>query len=134
MLGVLRVRSSGWWGLVLCLSLAVGAYIVFDVLDVDGSDLHNRILHNPIAPPTLSAEAERSVHEGVLPPDPRARMEAPRLVERLFAPLNASARAAPESLRSRLRGIYPRVHAVSLDSLSTSSPTDDLASIPARRI
>ena len=34
-------RRAGWWALIILAFLSVGAYLAFDVLDLDGSDLRS---------------------------------------------------------------------------------------------
>jgi hypothetical protein len=130
----LRSRSAQWWVLALCSFLAVGAYIVFDVLDVDGSELQNRILHSAIAAGTSGAEIKRSVHEGIRWRVAWHGMKAPGAIMRLSLPFQTLARAVPEVLQPRRHWIYPRAHTGSLNSLSASSPADDLPRMPVHRI
>ncbi len=60
-----RRRSRTWWGVCLFVLLATGAYLAFDVLDLDGSDLGGRP-----ASGTAAAEPARSEAEGRLRLDP----------------------------------------------------------------
>ena len=47
-----------------CALLLVGTYILFDILDVDGSDLLKRIFHDPFVAYAGAAEAKRVLQQG----------------------------------------------------------------------
>ena len=126
MLGLLRVRSSVWWGLVLCLSLLVGAHMVFDILDVDGSDLPNRIFHDPLLPQTSLAETERSFHLIRLPWRPLSWTSGALLLPESSTYFNPQFKSVPRAFRAGLHGAISRVH-VSRDSLVTPRPAEEPA-------
>lgn len=54
-----RCRSSTWWGIFLCTLLLVGAYVIFDLLDVDGSQMSRWPGHDMMVVVTPEASAER---------------------------------------------------------------------------
>ena len=62
-----RRGGWAWWGILLFALLATGAYLAFDVLDLDGSELRGRP-----AGGTAVAEPARSEAEGRLRSDPLA--------------------------------------------------------------
>jgi hypothetical protein len=62
-IGSKRQRSRAWWGVFLCAVLAMGAYIVFDMLDLDGSSLRDAWAGSVIAAEAVDGETER-----LLPP------------------------------------------------------------------
>ncbi len=66
-IGSRRRRSRAWWGVFLCAVLAMGAYIAFDMLDLDGSSLRDAWAGSAIAAEAVGGEAER-----LLPPDEAA--------------------------------------------------------------
>ena len=66
-------RSIGgwWWRLGFALFCALFCvYIVFDVLDVDGSDFQKRLGVEVVATATTQAEAERLCHLDLSPSEP----------------------------------------------------------------
>jgi len=58
-IGSKRQRSRAWWGVFLCAVLAMGAYIVFDMLDLDGSNLRDAWGGSAIAAEAVGGETER---------------------------------------------------------------------------
>jgi hypothetical protein len=54
-----RRGSASWWGITLCALLFASTYVVFDVLDVDGSQLGRRSARDG----TLTATAEEVAGE-----------------------------------------------------------------------
>jgi hypothetical protein len=59
-------RSRGWWAVFLCAFLAMGVYIAFDVLDLDGSNFRNPGPRTAISAEAAPSEAERFLHR--IPP------------------------------------------------------------------
>ena len=57
-------RSLAWWGVVVCALAAVGIFMVFEVWDLDGSDLYRRLFQPPIAAQSALADAERTMRHG----------------------------------------------------------------------
>ena len=120
-LGRWRRGSIGIWGVALGAFLLVGCYIVFDVLDLDGSDLQNRLL--AIAPQGAWAETERSLHQsraatGAFSPDVLISLLP---VSRLFGPLPPT---TPVPERSPVRRTRPGAHTGHRPLDAPSSPDD----------
>lgn len=126
MLGSLRVPSSGWWGLVLCASLAVGAHIVFDILDVDGSDLRNRTFNDPLVAQTSLVETKRPLHLASECRHGWGRMPVAVLLRQSSARFSPQYKSVPAAARVRLHRILPRAH-VRLNARLAPSTTDDQA-------
>ena len=126
MVRLLRVRSSAWWGLGLCLSLMIGAHVFFDMLDIDGSDLQNRIFHDSLLPQTALAEAERSAHLVSLPLHAIRGMATALLPPRSSTRFNPQPKSVPIAARARLHGIILRVH-VTRDCLPTPRTAEGTA-------
>ncbi len=61
---LLPSRSPAWWVVVLISLAAVGVFMVFEVLDLDGSDLYKRIFQSPIPSQPTMAEAEGIMRHG----------------------------------------------------------------------
>ena len=57
--GIQRRGSHGWWAIFLCACLAMGVYIAFEVLDLDGSNLRDLGPGRAIAAEPAAADAER---------------------------------------------------------------------------
>lgn len=125
---LLRERSLGWWGLVLCLLLAVGAYIVFDVLDLDGSDLRNRVLQSPLVSQTALAEAERVILQAAKAQFAVAGISFSALLPQSFTLFNTTCFQSPSvnALTQFRTTLPPRVYAAR-DSFPMPRPTDDPA-------
>jgi hypothetical protein len=51
-----RRGTASWWGITLCALVFAGTYVVFDILDVDGS----RMSRGPALDGTLTATLEAS--------------------------------------------------------------------------
>jgi len=58
-IGSKRHRSRAWWGVFLCAVLAMGAYIAFDMLDLDGSSLRDAWAGSAITAEAVGGESER---------------------------------------------------------------------------
>lgn len=124
MVGMLRQRSLGWWGLVLCSLLALGAYIIFDVLDVDGSDLQKRILRNPMASQAVEAETKRALHQNSAAPDVLGHVSVSVVLQPLSTSVSVSPHTIPGTFGARLARVHLRLYP-SRDTLPAPSPTDD---------
>jgi hypothetical protein len=121
-----RRRSIGVWGVALGAFLLVGCYLVFDVLDLDGSDLQHRLFNNAIAPQGAWAETERALHQSLAAPGahrPDAAFIRSLPVSRSRGTL-LHMTSAPIS--SQVRRIRPRAHA-GRGSLDRPASSDDLA-------
>lgn len=123
-IGSKRQRSRVWWGVFLCAVLAMGAYIVFDMLDLDGSGLREAWAGGLIAAEAAGGETER-----LLPPTeaaphapiPGSAVEAVRL-EPVSGVLH---RPAPlPSLGASRSHLLPRINLAKERSSTTSSASD----------
>lgn len=56
-----RRGSASWWGITLCALLIASTYVVFDILDVDGSQMRRAPVPDGTLTTTLDAEGERFV-------------------------------------------------------------------------
>lgn len=56
-----REWSPAWWCLVATLALVVTAHIVFDLIDIDGSDLPDQLFHGSLVAVTGRAESARQL-------------------------------------------------------------------------
>jgi hypothetical protein len=123
--GCWRRGSIGWWGVTLGVFLLVGCYLVFDVLDLDGSDLQHRLFSIAIASQGAWAEAKQGLHQSLAAPGTHS---PGGLVIRLV-PLARSLRTLPHptsvSGSPHVRRIRPRVYA-GHESLDPPSSPDDL--------
>ena len=59
-----KQRSPGWWTVFLCACLAMGVYIAFEVLDLDGSNLRDLGPGKAIAAEPAGVDAERLLPQG----------------------------------------------------------------------
>ncbi len=95
-----KPRSRSWWVVILCASLAMGAYIVFDILDLDGSTSRDlgpgtafaaepafveaeRLLHRASATPQTPRSIYLSANSGLVPESPSI---SPKATAITFAP------------------------------------------------
>ncbi len=125
-MGIHRRRSRGWWGVFLCAFLALGVYIAFDVLDLDGSQLRDPLQGNAIAAESTQAETDRLLRYAPLTPetpgpihlspDFRFASESPQV-----SPGTTAVAFAPW-----LAAVRPRAN-LRQETSSASSPTDDSA-------
>ena len=123
-IGSRRQRSRAWWGVFLCAVLAMGAYIVFDMLDLDGSGLRDAWAGSAIAAEAVDGETDR-----LLPPT-EAAPHAPPLgspvgaiwLDPLFDSLHRPA-PLPRLGASRSRAL-PRIN-LAKETSSTPSPSAD---------
>jgi len=125
-IGIHRQRSHGWWAVFLCACLAMGVYIAFEVLDLDGSNLRDLGPRTAIAAESASADAERFLHQAP------SIADAPGLVfpsiavgfasesRHLSGQVNSPALAAWQGHS------LPRTH-LGQEASSAGSPTDDPA-------
>jgi hypothetical protein len=64
-----RRRSWAWRGVILVALLTIGAYVAFDILDVDGSQMTGWPADDMIVAEALQAEADRFFRADTYPPD-----------------------------------------------------------------
>ncbi len=103
-----RRRSWAWWGVVVFTVVTAGAYVLFDILDVDESQLAGPPVSEIIAAEELQAETCRLVTADAFTPDaagPASCWEPRRFsAEAMRLPLAAAIR------RGRLGSKLPRQH------------------------
>jgi hypothetical protein len=63
---LLPFKSRAWWGILLCSLVAVAIFMVFEVLDLDSSDLYKRIFQPPIPSQPTVADAEGIMRHGAI--------------------------------------------------------------------
>lgn len=121
-----RKRSLGWWGVFLVGLLAMGVYIAFEVLDVDGSNLRDPLPTDAIAVGPAGAEMERLLSQ-IPATTGTIGVGSLSLALRSNAdPLQATRDPTPATLLSRLSQIRPRV-CVSREARCAHSATSDPA-------
>lgn len=64
-----RQRSWAWWGVIVAALLIFGAYLIFDVLDVDGSQMISRPADGILAAEAFQVEADRFFRADPFTPD-----------------------------------------------------------------
>lgn len=64
-----KPRSRSWWVVMLCASLAMGVYVAFDILDLDGSTSRDLGPGTAIAAEPAFVEAERLLHQASATPE-----------------------------------------------------------------
>ncbi len=97
------LRSLAWWVIVLSALAAVAIYMVFEVLDLDGSDLQRRILQPPISSQPSLAESDGATRHGVF-----MVRDALGILQQRFAVLTYTSLSASPNLRTRLTTTRPR--------------------------
>ncbi len=129
MVGCSRGRSRAWWGLFLCASLAIGCYLAFDVLGLDGSNLHRLLNNVALAPMAAEPDVRHILPRPPTLPDPPDIPRAPFFHEMFFASLRIAPGAVPVIASSRFEGSRPRAQLGREYSASDSSasPADSLA-------
>jgi hypothetical protein len=116
-----RCRSATWWGIFICSLLLVGAYVIFDLLDVDGSQMAWPA-HDMMVVAAREVPAERFVHaDGAIscPNDLRAFS-----LSRLPSTETSRTSAARALLRIRQSRVLPRLN-LAKEHAPGSSPTVD---------
>ena len=126
LIGSKRQRSRAWWGVCLCAVLAMGAYIVFDMLDLDGSSLRSAWAGSAIAAEAAGGETER-----LLPPSetaPQAPILGPAVGAVGFDPPSGFLhRSLPMPRLGAWRSpTLPRTN-LAKETASATSPTTDPA-------
>jgi hypothetical protein len=113
--------------LVLCCALlAMGMYIAFDLLDLDGSGLHDRLFPCPMGGHPQQADAELLLAQD--PPNPAALAPAPisSTFQLALHPGKISPRVIPAASTARPCRIHVTAQARRSISFS-SSPTEEPA-------
>ena len=119
-----RCRSAAWRGVLLCAVFLVGAYVIFDILDLDGSERGGWPNHVAIVVTSEEAEAERGWRTELTT---LGKIEInPPSLSRLFATSIGIVFPVTASLLIRLIRWRPRVN-LHREQARTSSPTVDPA-------
>lgn len=105
----LMPRTRVWWLVICCALAAVGVFMVFEVLDLEGSDLHKRIFQPPLSSQPTLAEMEGALRHGAF-----AVRDALGILQQRFAvsyffsaitPPNQGKRFTSNRPRSRIRRV-----------------------------
>jgi hypothetical protein len=115
-------RSVAWWGFFICTLLLVGAYVLFDLLDVDGSQMNRWPGHDMMVVATPEAAAERFFRAD-LATSSSDDLIAHSLFQLSF-PKNCSTSPATMLLRIRQRRGLPRLN-LAREQARGSSPSID---------
>jgi hypothetical protein len=116
-----KVRVVAWWAMISIVCVALAAFIVFDVLDLDGSNLSRGSSENTLTADQPNLEAERLLS---LAGDPSSAPITERLFTLLSPPLDsvvARPTATPPALRARVRIVH--LHAGKDDAQRAVSPS-----------
>ena len=128
---LLPSRSPAWWAVVLFSLATVGIFMVFEVMDLDRSDLNKRIFQPPISSQLTAVDAEGVLRYGALPIQ-KALGPTHALVE-LWRPSTGVSHcqyAAPVTAGRLLARIRVRVD-IHRSSLAPPAPGDEPPSTPA---
>jgi hypothetical protein len=131
---LLPSRSPAWWVVVLISLAAIGVFMVFEVLDLDGSDLYKRIFRPPIPSQPAVAEAEGVMRHGAFAAQAAlGHVHALVLLRQPFTGFSRCPHAAPAIFDKRLKRIRPRtdIHRASFPPLA---PSDEPPRSPGRTI
>ena len=104
-------RSLAWWTVLVCSLAAVGIFMVFEVWDLDGSDLFRRIFQPSIASQSALADSERVMRHGALGVrDTLSRLRTLAAFQESPPLLSDQPCTAPGHSGTRRPGIGPRTH------------------------
>jgi len=107
--GIQRRRSRGWWGVFLCACLAMGVYIGFDVLDLDGSDLRDPLPGNAIVAEAAGSEAERFLTQDLSTSEASNPVFLPLVLSSVSESPRVTSGTILSTIALRLERIRPRV-------------------------
>ena len=134
MRGLLPSRSPAWWVVVLISLAAVGVFMVFEVLDLDGSDLYKRIFQPPISSQPTVAEAEGIMRHGAFAvQEALGHLHALVVLQQSCTGFSRCPVDAPAISGERLTRIRARVD-LHCASLLPSAPGDEPPGSSARAI
>jgi hypothetical protein len=127
-------KSPVWWVVIICSLAAFGVFMVFEVLDLDGSDLCKRIFWPPISSQPAVAEAEGVMrHRAFAAQVALGHVHALVLLRQPFTGFSRCPHAAPAIFDKRLKRIRPRTD-IHRASFPPPAPSDEPPSISALAI
>ncbi len=121
-----RRRSRAWWGVFLCAVLAMGAYIAFDMLDLDGSSLRDAWPGSAVAAEPAGGETERILSPAEVTPHAPVLGSAVAAVDLDRASGSPDRAATMPHSGASLRRVLPRIN-LARDTSSPASPSADPA-------
>lgn len=107
--GIQRRRSRCWWGVFLCACLAMGVYIGFDVLDLDGSDLRDSLPGNAMVAEAAGSEAERFLTQDLSTPEASNPVFLPQVLSSVSESPRLTSGSSLSTVAPQLERIRPRV-------------------------
>jgi hypothetical protein len=120
-----KVYRSAWWRGLFCIGLlVVGAYVLFDILDVDGSQMVGRSANAILVAEMQQSSADRFARSDGFTPC-AGDLISPLVVRRLSAECGGRL-STTKLLRLPLRRTPPRVNLHPESSLSPSFSADPL--------
>ena len=124
--GARRRRSGVWWGVFLAACLAMGAYVAFDILDLDGSQLRDPLPSNTLAAESEHLEAGRFPHHAPGAPEALGPIDFSLYHRSLVEPLRGSLRTTAGPMTIRRAATRARAD-LRHDTSPKSSPSNDPA-------
>lgn len=118
--------SGGWWAVLLCAFLALGVYIVFEALDVDGSDLRDWLSGNAIAAQSTRAETKRPFYQASATPWASELVSLSLTLRFIAKSTQVTSRIPPAVFAGRPGQIRPRAR-VSRETPCATSPIGEPA-------
>jgi hypothetical protein len=115
-------RSLPWWLVVLCSLGAVAVFLMFEVLDLDGSDLHKCIFQPPISSQPMLAESEGAMRQGAFVVSDALGVLQQRPVVLYFFTVSAPPTLCKRLTSTRPRGSIHRVSAPPPPAIDDSHP------------
>ena len=124
MSAITRWKARAWWATVTIVCVAMASFIVFEVLDVDGSNLSRGSSGNTLSadPPTLETERLLSVKGDVCSAPNTERLSTP-LSPRLNLTIARSS-LTPAAFRAHVRIIRREAAKDNLKRTFSPSPAD----------
>ena len=100
-------RSWAWWGVIVVAVLTMGAYVIFDILDLDRSQMSGWPANDIITAEGFQVEADRFFCADPVPLDSTGLLDP--FVSRSFATERLGLLPGPIPLRVGHRQMLPRV-------------------------
>jgi len=128
---LLPSRSPAWWVVLLISFTAVGGFMAFEVMDLDGSDLYKRLFQPPIPSQPTLAEAEGVMRHGAFAVQNPPGQLCALVILLQDSPDCSSPSSSTAALRTKqLLRNRPRAY-IHGGSLAPPGPGDEPLSIPA---